>query len=80
MSDMHILEGCLELEFTLPKTLPKATNMFTGLEEEQAVPHTKTGHVIYVTGERPAVGEIVATLRKQICVAASVEVAGQPVP
>lgn len=54
MSDMHTLEGCLELEFTLPKTPQKAISMFMELEEEQAVPHTKTGRVIYVTGEHPA--------------------------
>lgn len=62
MSDMHILEGCLELEFTLLKTPPKATSMFTGLEEAQAVPLTKTGHVIYATGEHPAANGMVATL------------------
>lgn len=49
MSDMRTLEGCLELEFTLLKTPQKAISMFMELEEEQAVPHTKTDHVIYVT-------------------------------
>lgn len=62
MSDMHILEGCLELEFTLLKTPQKATSMFMGLEEAQAVPLTKTGHVIYATGERPAASRMVAAL------------------
>lgn len=54
MSGTHTLEGCLELGFTLPKTLPKAISMFMELEEEQAAPHTKIGHVTYVTGECPA--------------------------
>lgn len=49
MSGMHILEGCLELGFTLLKTPQKATSMFMGLEEAQAVPLTKTGHVTYAT-------------------------------
>lgn len=62
MSDMHILEGCLELEFTLLKTPQKATSMFMALEEAQAVPHTKTGHVIYATGEHPAASGMLSTL------------------
>lgn len=49
MSGTRTLEGCLELGFTLPKTLQKAISMFMELEEEQAAPHTKIGHVIYVT-------------------------------
>lgn len=39
------------LGFILLKTPLKATSMFMELAEERAAPHTKTGHVIYVTGE-----------------------------
>lgn len=49
MNDTHILEGCLELGFTLLKTPQKATSMYMGLEEERAAPHTKTGPVTFVT-------------------------------
>lgn len=65
MSDMPTLVECLELEFILLKTPQKATNMFMGLEEEQAVPHTKTGHVIYVTGEHPAFSVMTSTLHQK---------------
>lgn len=37
--------------------------MFMELEEEQAVPRTKTGHVIFVTGEHHAFCVRVAILR-----------------
>lgn len=51
MKDMHTLEGCLELEFTLQKTLLKVTSMCMELGEEQAAQHTKTGPVTSATGE-----------------------------
>lgn len=51
------------LGFILLKTLLKATSMCMESEEEQAVPRTKTGHVIYVTGEHHAFCVRVATLR-----------------
>lgn len=55
MKGMHTLEECLELEFTLPRTPQKATNMFMGQGEEQAVLHTKTDPVISATGMSAAV-------------------------
>lgn len=51
------------LGFILLKTPLKATSMFMELEEEQAVPRTKTGHVIFVTGEHRAFCVRVAILR-----------------
>lgn len=51
------------LGFILLKTPLKATSMFMGLEEEQAAPHTKIGHVIYVTGEHLDFHGMVAVLR-----------------
>lgn len=54
MKGMHTLEECLELEFTLRRTLQRATSMCMGQEEEQAVPHTKTGPVTSATGMSPA--------------------------
>lgn len=53
----------MELEFTLLKTPQKATSMFMALEEEQAAPHTRTGHVIYVTGEHLAFTAVVFILK-----------------
>lgn len=54
MKGMHILEECLELEFTLLRTPQKATNMCMEQGEELAVPHTKTGRVTSATGRTPA--------------------------
>lgn len=51
------------LGFILLKTPLKATSMFMELEEEQGVPRTKTGHVIFVTGEHHAFRVRVAILR-----------------
>lgn len=51
------------LGFILLKTLLKATSMFMELEEAQAAPHTKIGHVIYVTGEHLAFHVVGTILR-----------------
>lgn len=52
--------------------------MFMELEEEQAVPRTKTGHVIFVTGEHHAFCVRVAILRSwtRISFSGSAEVTG----
>lgn len=52
----------MELGFTLLKIPQKATSMFTGLEEEQAAPHTKTGLVMYATGKHLAFCVMVTAL------------------
>lgn len=50
MRDMHTLEGCLELGFTLQRIPLRVTNMYMELVEAQAAPHIKTGPVISATG------------------------------
>lgn len=64
--------------FILLKIPPKATNMFMGLEEEQAAPHIKIGHVTYVTGEHLAFCDLSPQIMNQISFSGSVEVTGYP--